>query len=406
MSRPVRVYQEDWWPFRNLPSALRAFEESTSIKTELVWDKAGVGLIENMFDRMIRSFTEDDPPFDLVCCDEVVLRHFASKGRVLALDDLMARDGITLEDTTAETRRVVTFDGAVSGLPCINVSNLLLYRRDLLDRYSLPVPQSWAEVKSIGLELQAAVRRDNGDDEFYAFASRGASGGGHSVWTMGTMLASFGGHWPTGNQPMAPFGEPYREALSTYVDLLKAVAPPEQGMISFVETTRDFRKGRVGMIVEVGMEYAYMLRDASDLAEKSGVALVPAGPAGRSPNLYTPPWAIPAKSPVRDEAWELAKFLTSSRQLREDGLASGAIETAAMSVLYSPEFDRHFRADLLGAVRASRAIAFEERPFGTLGIDACVAIGDATNAAIVGDLTIDEALSQMHEGIMALGRAD
>jgi ABC-type glycerol-3-phosphate transport system substrate-binding protein len=241
--------------------------------------------------------------------------------------------------------------------------------------------------------------------EFYAFASRGASGGGHAIWTMGTMLASFGGHWPTGNEPMASLGEPYREALATYVDLLKTVAPPDQGIISFVELLRDFRKGRVGMIVEVGMEYAYLLRDDAALAEKSGVALVPAGPSGRSPNLYTPPWAIPARSPVRDEAWELAKFLVSRRQLLEDGLRSEAIETAAMSVLYSPEFDKHFREDLLGAVRASRAIAFEERPFGTLGIDACVAIGDAVNGAIVGKVTVDEALAQIQGGMTALRRA-
>ena len=74
MTRSVRVYQEDWWPFRNLPNALERFERETGIKTELVWDKAGVGLIETMFDKMIRSFTDDDPPFDLVCCDEVMLK--------------------------------------------------------------------------------------------------------------------------------------------------------------------------------------------------------------------------------------------------------------------------------------------------------------------------------------------
>ncbi len=402
MARPVRVYQEDWWPFRNLPNALKAFERETGIKTELVWDKVGVGLIEAMFENMIRSFTDDDPPFDLVCCDEVVLRRFAAQGRVLALDDLMARDGVTLDDATAETRRVVTFDGSVYGLPCINVSNLLLYRRDLLDQYSLPVPQTWAEVKTVGEELQTAVRRDRGNEEFYAFASRGAGGGGHAVWTMGTMLGSFGGRWPTGDEPIAPFGEPYREALATYVDLLQTVAPPDQGEISFVELMRDFRLGRVGMIVEVGMEYAYLLADDAELAEKSGVALVPAGPAGRWPNLYSPPWAIPARSPVRDEAWELAKFLASPRQLMEDGLKSEAIEAAAMSVLYSPEFDRHFRADLLGAVRASRAIAYEERPFGTLGIDACVAVGEAVSGAIVGRLSVDQALAQMHKEITAL----
>ena len=403
MTRPVRVYQEDWWPFRNLPNALKRFERETGIKTELVWDKAGVGLIETMFDRMIRSFTDDDPPFDLVCCDEVMLRRFASRERVLGLNQLMGRDGITLADATAETRRVVSFEGEVVGLPCINVSNLLLYRRDLLDRYSLPVPQNWDEVKSVGTELQRAVRRD-GAAEFYAFASRGAGGGGHSVWTMGTMLGSHGGKWPIGDELLQPLGGPFRAALAAYVDLLRAVAPPDQGSISFVELMRDFRIGRVGMIVEVGMEYAFLLRDDPGLAERSGVGLVPAGPAGRSPNLYTPPWAIPARSPVREEAWELAKYLTSNRQLLEDGLLAEAIETSSMAVLYSPEFDRHFRADLLGAVRASRAVAFEERPFGTLGIDACVVVGDAVNAAIEGRIDVDAALRQVQSGLSQLQR--
>ena len=402
MAKPVvRVYQEDWWPFQNLPHALREFERTTGIGTDLSWDKVGVGSIETMFEHMIHSFTDDDPPFDLICTDEVMLRRFAAEGRVLALNDLMARDALTLDDVTAETRRAVTLDGGVIGLPCCNVCNLLLFRRDLFDRYSLPVPQTWAEVKSVGLDLQAAVRRDS-TPEFYGFATRGAGGGGHAVWTIGSFLASFGGRWLSNERAVEPIGEAHRQALSTYLDLLRAVAPPDQGAISFVELMRDFRGGRFGMILEVGNEYAHLLRDDPGLAEKSGVALIPAGPAGRRPNLYSPPWSIPSKSKVRSEAWELARFLCSPRQLLEDGLRSEAIETSSLSVLYSPEFDQHFRGDLLGAVRASRAIAMEERPFGTLGIEACVVVGEAVNAAVEGRATVDEALARIHSGLMAL----
>ena len=397
----VRVYQEDWWPFQNLPKALRAFTEKTGIETELSWDKVGVGSIETMFEHMVRSFTDDDPPYDLICTDEVMLRRFAVDGRVLSLNDRMAQDGITLDDATAETRRVVTVDGTVIGLPCINVCNLLLYRRDLLDRYSLPVPQSWAEVKSVGLELQAGVRRD-GTADFYAFATRGAGGGGHAVWSIGSFLGSYGGRWLSEESAVEPIGHAHQEALAAYLDLLKAVAPPDQGVISFVELLRDFRKGRVGMIVEVGMEYAHLLRDDPALAEKSGVALIPAGPAGRRPNLYAPPWSIPAHSRVKDEAWELAKYLSSPKQLLEDGVASDAIETSSLSVLYSPEFDRHYRADLLAAVRGSRAVAFEERPFGRLGMDACVVVGQAVNEALEGRLGLDDALARIHTGLTAL----
>lgn len=403
MAKPtVRVYQEDWWPFQNLPKALRAFERETGIATELSWDKVGVGSIETMFEHMIHSFTDDDPPFDLICTDEVILRRFAAEGRVLTLNDRMARDGITLDDVAAETRHSVTLGGSVIGLPCCNVCNLLLYRRDLLDKYGLSVPQSWDELKSVGLALQSAVRRDDKLAEFYAFATRGARGGGHSVWAISSFLASFGGRWLADEMRPEPIGEAHRRALSTYLEILKCIGPPDQGAISFVELLRDYRRGRIGMILEVGNEYAHLFRDDAELAEKSGVALIPAGPSGRRPNLYSPPWSIPVRSKVREEAWELAKFLSSPRQLLEDGLSSEAIETSSLSVLYSPEFDQHFRADLLGAVRATRAIAFEERPFGTLGIDACVIVGDAINAAVEGLATVDETLSLIHAGLTAL----
>ena len=117
--------------FQNLPQALKEFERQTGIGTELSWDKVGVGLIETMFDHMIHSFSDDDPPFDLICADEVMLRRFAAEGRVLALNELMARDRVTLDDVTPRHAGRVTLDGAVIGLPCCNVSNFLLYRRDI-----------------------------------------------------------------------------------------------------------------------------------------------------------------------------------------------------------------------------------------------------------------------------------
>ena len=402
MSQPVvRVYQEDWWPFQNLPHALKEFERQTGIKTELSWDKVGVGLIESMFEHMIHSFTDDDPPYDLICTDEVMLRRFAAEGRVLLLNDLLTRDSVTLDDVTAETRRAVTLDGQVIGLPCCNVSNFLLYRRDLLDRSSLPVPQSWGELKDIGQKLQTAVRRD-GTTDFYAFATRGAGGGGHCVWSVSSFVGSFGARWLSDEASVEPIGEGHRAALSTYLDLIHSICPPDQGKISFVELLRDFRNGRVGMILEVGNEYANLLRDDPAMAERCGVALIPAGPAGRRPNLYSPPWAIPARSKVKEEAWQLAKFLSTPRQLLEDGLKSEAIETSSLSVLFSPDFDRHFRNDLLSAVRQSRAIAFEERPFGTLGIQTCTVVGDAVNAAVEKRANVDESLKRIHAGLSAI----
>ena len=172
-ARKVRIYQEDWLPFQNLPAAVAAFERATGIGVELAWDKVGVGTIEHMFDQMARSFGDDDPPFDLVCMDEVMLRAYARRGRVQELDVWMVRDGITLDDHTAATVGAATYGGACIGLPCVNVSSMLLYRRDLLDRYDLldrttEVPGVGHEVPGIDLVKKGTPRCMAGDDSLFA----------------------------------------------------------------------------------------------------------------------------------------------------------------------------------------------------------------------------------------------
>jgi hypothetical protein len=150
------------------------------------------------------------------------------------------------------------------------------------------------------------------------------------------------------------------------------------------------------------MEYAHVLATNPELAERSGVALVPAGPAGRAPNLYSPLWSIPSSSHLKDEAFELAKFLTSKVQLLEDGLKSNALETSSCEVLNSPQFDRHFRSDLLSVARLNSTMAQEERPISRGGLKACEIVGNAVNAALEKRVTTSEALNGIYEELTQL----
>ena len=394
----LRVYQEQWFPFQALPSALEAFTAETGIRTELDWDPVGVGTIEHMFERMIGSFTAHSPAFDVVCTDEIILQNMARKGGVLNLAPRMARDAIALDHVTPATRVAVTRGEAVLGLPCVNVCSMLLCRRDLLERYGLTVPSSWDDLATAAAELQTAVRRDE-NREFYGYETRGAAGGGHAVWTIGSFLGSYGARWLDPDSMVAQHTDAHLAALTMYLDLMREVCPPDQGEISFVEMRRDYASGRVGMIMDVGMEYAHVLANDAALADRSVIAMVPAGPAGRRPNLYSPPWAIPARTDMPDEAWELVKYLCSDRRLEADGLESNAVETASLPVLYGAAFDRHFRADLLATVRASRAVAVEERPFSDVGIAGCEVVGNAVHAALTGAETAESALGRIHRGL-------
>jgi len=397
----VRVYQERWFPFQNLPAALKEFEAKSGISTELVWDSVGVGTLEHMFDQMTESFHSPDPAYDLICTDEVILQQMGDMNLVEDLASRMRAEKLRLNDVTEATRQSAMQDEKVLGLPCVNVSGALLYRRDLFEQYGLHIPQTWDELMSVASELQSAVRSD-GRSDFYGFETRGASGGGHSVWTIGTFLGSFGARWIDVNGKVNSPDDGHFAALNTYLKILNAVSPPEQSMISFPEMRRDFAAGRVGMIMDVGMEYAHLFATNSELAERSGVALVPAGPAGRAPNLYSPLWSIPASSHLKDEAFELAKFLTSKAQLLEDGLRSNALETSSLDVLHSGQFDKHFRSDLLEVVRMNSTIAQQERPISRGGLKACEIVGNAVAAALEKKLTTSQALSGIYNELSDL----
>jgi ABC-type glycerol-3-phosphate transport system substrate-binding protein len=397
----VRVYQERWFPFQNLPAALREFEAKSGISTELVWDSVGVGTLEHMFDQMTESFHSPDPAYDLICTDEVILQQMGDLNLVEDLAPRMRAGELRLNDVTEATRQSAMQGEKVLGLPCVNVSGALLYRKDLFEQYGLHIPQTWDELKSVASELQSAVRSD-GRSDFYGFETRGASGGGHSVWTIGTFLGSFGARWIDMDGKVNSPDDGHFAALNTYLEILNAVSPPEQSMISFPEMRRDFAAGRVGMIMDVGMEYAHLFATNSELAERSGVALVPAGPAGRAPNLYSPLWSIPASSHLKDEAFELAKFLTSKAQLLEDGLRSNALETSSLDVLNSGQFDKHFRSDLLEVVRMNSTIAQQERPISRGGLKACEIVGNAVAAALEKKLTTSQALSGIYNELSDL----
>lgn len=397
----VRVYQERWFPFGNLPAALKAFEAKTGIATELVWDSVGVGTLEHMFDQMTESFHSADPAFDLICTDEVILQQMGDLNLVEDLTPRMRANNLNLDDVTQSTHQAAMQGEKVLGLPCVNVSGSLLYRKDLFEKYGLQVPQTWQELKSVASELQSAVRSDGGAD-FYGFETRGAAGGGHCVWTIGTFLGSFGARWiDAGGKANSP-DDRHFAALSTYLDILHTVSPPDQGVISFPEMRRDFAAGRVGIIMDVGMEYAHIFASNSELAKRSGVALVPAGPAGRAPNLYSPLWSIPSSSHLKDEAFELAKFLTSTSQLLEDGLKSNALETSSLQVLSSTQFEKHFRSDLLEVTRINFTIAQEERPISRGGLKACEIVGNNVNAALEKRLNTSEALNGIYTELTQL----
>src|SRR5436190_14165552 len=89
----VRVMQEDWGVFGNLPAAARRFSAQTGIEVEVT-----LTVIPEMWELMERSFSGEAPPFDLVGVDDLLLIQAARDGHVEPIDELIASEGYSLED--------------------------------------------------------------------------------------------------------------------------------------------------------------------------------------------------------------------------------------------------------------------------------------------------------------------
>ena len=115
------------------------------------------------------------------------------------------------------------------------MSNVLIYRADLFDKYGIAVPETLDELRTAAVEIQEAVRAD-GTDDFYGIAIRGAPNCGLNFWMVGsTWGPSFGARWyddegrPTLDTPEL------RAAVDHYVDLIRRAGPPESPTMDFMD---------------------------------------------------------------------------------------------------------------------------------------------------------------------------
>lgn len=398
----VRVLQEDWAPFHNLYRSALRFTAQTGIKVEVT-----LSHIPELWTLMERSFTEDGPPFDLIGCDELLLLQYARDGHVEPLDGYVTADGYALDDFEPAAIEAVSYRGTLYGVPYCDVSNVLIYRRDLFERYGIALPRTMDELTSTALAVQEAARQD-GITDFYGITLRGAPSCGLNFWTVGSTWApAWGVRWyDMDGQPTIDTPE-HLAALEHYVDLLRRAGPPEAPTMGFEECMATYRSGRAAMVIEPANEASIVYDAGGFIADNTMTGLVPAGPLGtRHAGLYCPPYAIPARSTVKQAAWELAKFLCAPEQLIEDAQHSGFVEVSRTSVLHDPRFTARFRPDLLESTRATRAFARGERPVTRHSFAFGDILGEEYALVLSGKKTGHEALQSAQKRIEDLGPID
>lgn len=348
------------------------FEKQTGIKVKL----------DSYFEDQLTQKTSVEFAANSKNIDVVMFRPlqdgkmFEKNGYFASLNDFVSKDAGFTDDFLPSSLGSVKDGDNLYGIPLVTETQVLYYRKDLLEKAGLKPPTTLDELKS-----QAAQLNDP-NNGVYGFVSRGKRS--PAVTQFSSFLYSMGGDFMKDGKATLTSPEAVK-ALEYYGTLLKDYGPPGTLNMSWPEAMGVFTQGKAVFYTDASSLFTNATDPSkSSVADKVGFAPFPAGPAGSKPYNVTS-WAIGvgANSEKKEAAWEFVKWITSKEMVGK--LQAGGIPGARKSIWSSSEGTAQFPKDLAEAISANGAngVPYDRPLVINVGKSRDV-IGDAIDAGIEG----------------------
>ncbi len=249
-----------------------------------------------------------------------------------------------------------TVDGKLVGLPWFTDAGLLYYRKDLLEKYGLKAPQTWADLAAAARKvIEGEHAAGNPDFQGFVFQAKAYEG---LTCNALEWVASFGGGSILDDKGEITINNASAaNALDTAASWIGTVAP--RGVLNYAEedTRGVFQQGKA--LFMRNWPYAWALIQAADspVKDKVGVVALPAGEGGKSAaTLGGWQLAVSKYSENVDAAASLLLYLTSA-EIQKQRAIGGSYNPTIMSLYKDPDVLKAnpFMGDLLGVFSAAVA---------------------------------------------------
>lgn len=270
-------------------------------------------------------------------------RMFYSNKYFIDLDDYSAKESGFLDDFY-KSSLIMSQTDKLYGIPLVIESQVLYYRKDILEAAGLKPPTTFDELKE-----QAAKLTDPSKD-LYGFVARGKRAAAVSQFS--SFLYSFGGDYMKDGKSAINTPEAIK-AFEYYGSMLKDYGPSGTLNMSWPEAMGVFTQGKAVFFPEASSLFTNATDPSkSSIHDKVGFAPFPAGPEGSKPYSVTS-WGIGigANSGHKDAAWEFIKWATSKEMVTE--LQKEGLPGPRQSVWDSEEGTQSFPQDLVEAIKVN-----------------------------------------------------
>ncbi len=282
-----------------LPSLLREFElrhPGLIVREELLPASS-----DRQHQYYAMNLDGGNSPFDLLAIDTVWVQEFAKAGWIGRLDGIVPAG--EREAFFPSAIEAATFEGRLYAVPWYIDAGMLYYRRDLLDRYGLQPPSTWEDLVHAATVIVDAEQ----DRRLSGFVWQGKQYEGLLCTTL-DVLRSYGTDLWTGDLDRAERGLRFlRDTISTH-----KVSPLSTSMADEESTRHIFGAGRAVFMRNWPYAWPLLQRQDSPVRGKIGMVPLPSAPGYTgAPVLGGWLLAVAEKSPRREAAGELIRFLTS-----------------------------------------------------------------------------------------------
>ncbi len=377
---------------------LSKFFEQANPDIKLKWVTLEEGVLRQ---RMTTDIATKGGQFDVMTIGMYETPIWAKKDWLVPIKPDAAYD---VEDLLPSIREGLSLNGKLYAAPFYGESSMIMYRSDLVKKAGMTIEDrpTWAHIRAVAAKIHDPA---NG---VYGICLRGKPGWGDNMALITTMANSFGGQlfdmkW----QPQFT-SKPWKDAVGTYVDLLKNFGPPGSSSNSFNEILALYNEGKCGMWIDATIAASFITDPKqSKVADKVAFAQSPIAVTERGANwLWAWSLAIPKSSKQPEAAQKFINWATSKEYIKlvakETGWAT--VPTGTRKSTYaSPEFVKAAKfAPAEGkAIATGRPNQSTLPPSPYVGVQFAaipefqaigVAAGQQMTAALLGKVTIDQAL--------------
>jgi len=344
--------------------------------------------------------------YDVLMVDGFWIGDFASRGLLAPLTPFIDDADRTpvwydFEDIIAAYRYgISSFGGEQLTVPMAGETRFVAYRTDLFEEHGKSPPTTMDEF------LELAQFFNNIEDDLFGVSMR-ASLGVHAASGWMTVMYNFSDGF-INQQTLEPtMTDPGTvQSLQFFVDLLQN-APPDVGTFTHEEALGTFLEGRSAMWLDATALASRIIDpEQSRIYDRVGFVPTPTGPTGLDAAALAG-WGlgIGVNSPRQDAAWAFIVYMTGAPQARvyvENGgtPVRASIYSDPDMIARDPSFPVQLESFDRAQALVDRGVSWlppTERLGPMLDI-----IGEFANMAIVGQITVEEAIERSQAALIEL----